>query len=76
MYKMCQIDYRTPIYVLWNNKIHCFIIPVYNIPRKCNLLPLVPYKGTYHIMLLNGIHTSCMKLLAVIFLLQEISNGG
>ena len=44
-------------YVLWNNKIHCFIIPVYNIPRKYCLLPLVPYKGTYHI-LLNGIHTS------------------
>ena len=31
---------------------------IYNIPRKCNLLPLVPYKGTYHI-LLNRIHTSC-----------------
>ena len=44
-------------YILWNSKIHCFIITVYNIPRKYNLLTLVPSKGTYH-MLLNGIHTS------------------
>ena len=30
-------------YVLWNNKIHCFIIPVYNIPRKYNFTIQVPY---------------------------------
>ena len=60
--KMCAKSIMEHQYVLWNNKIHCFIIPVYNVynvPRKRNLLPLVPYKGTYH-MLLNEIHTSCI----------------
>ena len=45
------------VYVLWKDKIHCFIIPTYNIPRENDLLPVVPYKSTYHI-LLDGIHTS------------------
>ena len=47
---------------------------IYNIPRKCNLLPIVPYncKGTNHI-LKNGIHTSCTT--EVISLLWEISYG-
>ena len=49
-------------YVLWNNKIHCFISNSYITNSYITfleniLLPLVPYKDTYH-MLLNGIHTS------------------
>ena len=44
------------IHIRQSTRAHVTTI-TYNIPRKCNLLPLVPYKGTYH-MLLNGIHTS------------------
>ena len=41
---VCQIEYGTPICIMD----HCLIIPVYKILRKYNLLPLIPYKGTYH----------------------------
>ena len=40
---MCKIKKSVPN-LMKHNKIHClicFIIPVYNIPRKYNLLPLV-----------------------------------
>ena len=36
-------------YVLWNNKIHCFIIPVYNIPRN-EFAFTCTIQGTYHIL--------------------------
>ena len=55
--KKCGKSIMVHVYVLWKDKIHYFIIPTYKIPRENDLLPLVPYKSTYHI-LLDGIHTS------------------
>ena len=46
-------------YVLWNNKIQCFIIPVYNI---LNLLPVCHTKAHAIILLYNR------SYIAVIFL--------
>ena len=39
----------------------------YNIPRKYDLLLLVPYKGTYHI-LLNGIHIRYIYIYIYIYI--------
>ena len=60
-YKKYAKSFMDSAYLLWTNKIHCFITPTNHIARKFNLLLHIPYKGTYLIRLLKRIHTSFIQ---------------
>ena len=74
--KKCARSIMDYIYVLWTDKIHCFITPTNQIIRLSNLCLLKPCKYTYFYgCSKESVQVFKQKLLAVIFLLRKISYG-